>query len=234
MKRAIAYLRVSTKEQGDSKLGLEAQARTIEEFAKANGYEVSSYIEEVASGALGLESRQMLRYAIAQGKKNKCTILVAKLDRLSRDVAFISSLMTQRIPFVCCDLGADQDPFVLHLYAAFVERERRIIGQRTKAGLASIKQRITEQGHYVSRAGNVIAALGNPDNIRHAGSKGRDVVVRQADEFAARLRPTIERMRRDGMSLQAIAKELNLQGTPTARGGTWTAKTVCNLVARWE
>jgi DNA invertase Pin-like site-specific DNA recombinase len=219
MKQVIGYIRVSTREQGDSKLGLQAQQTALEEFAKSKGYEILSVVEEIASGADGLEYRQMLRYALAQAKKNKCAVLVAKLDRLSRDVAFVSHLMTQRVPFIVAELGDDVDPFVLHIYAAFAESERRKISSRTKAALAALKA----QGKQ----------LGKPENLIAHAHKGRQAVARQADDFAAKLRPTIERMRRDSMTYQAIARELNAQGTPTARGGTWTAKTVCNLVARW-
>lgn len=220
MKQVIGYVRVSTKEQGDSRLGLQAQTAAIEEYAHKAGYTLLSIIEEVVSGAAGLDDRKMLRYALAQAKKHKCAVLVAKLDRLSRDAAFIAGLMSQRVPFIVSELGDDVDPFILHIYAALAEKERQLISSRTKAALGRLKA----QG----------VKLGNPSNLRHAGDKGRLSVVAQADSFAAKLRPTVERMQRDGMSLQAIARELNDQGTPTARGGSWTAKTICNLVARWD
>jgi DNA invertase Pin-like site-specific DNA recombinase len=234
MRKLIGYTRVSTKEQGSSKLGLQAQQQAIEEFANANGYQLLACVEEVASGACGLDQRQMLRYALAQARKHKCAVIVAKLDRLSREVALVSGLMAQGIPFIVAELGDDVDPTILHVYAAFAEKERRMIGARTKAALASIKTNISKQGHHLSRQGNVITSLGNPANLVHAGDTGRQAVIRQADEFAARMRPTIERMRRGGMTLQAVARELNDTGTPTPRGGSWTATSVCNLIARWS
>jgi DNA invertase Pin-like site-specific DNA recombinase len=232
--QAIGYTRVSTKEQGSSKLGLDAQARAIEEFCTQQEIELLKTTQEVVSGGASLDDRLMLRYAIAQAKKNKCAILVSRLDRLSRDVAFIAGLMSQGVPFIVAELGLDVDPFVLHIYAAVAEKERRAISQRTKGALGSIKAKLARGEQHISKAGNVVTSLGNPDNIKHAGDKGRQAVIAQADEFAAKLRPTIERMRRDKMSMQAIAKELNESGTPTARGGNWTAKTVCNLIARWD
>lgn len=220
MRQVIGYIRVSTKEQGDSRNGLEAQTSDIERFCESSGYTLLELHEEVASGALDLDSRSVLRRVIAKARNLKCPVMVSKLDRLSRDVAFISSLMTQRVPFVVCDLGDDVDPFVLHLYAALAEKERKMISVRTKAALAKLKERGVK--------------LGNPRNLSKAGDKGRKAVIAQADDFAAKLRPTIERMKRDKMSLQAIARELNEQGTPTARGGLWTAKSVSNLVSRWD
>lgn len=218
MKKAIAYLRVSTKEQGDSRLGLEAQRHTIQTYAALNGYELVEIVEEVASGKYDLTLRPVLRKALADGKRMKCSVLVSKLDRLSREVAFISALMAQGVRFVVTELGDNVDPLTLHIHAAVAEAERRKISQRTKEAL----QRKKQQG----------VKLGNPQNLALAGSTGRDAVIRQADDFAQRMRPTIERMRASKMTLQAIARELNGNGTPTARGGLWTAKTVCNLLSR--
>src|SRR4051794_40374796 len=101
-----------------------------------------------------------------------------QLDRLSRDVAFVSGLMAQRVPFIVAELGHDADPFMLHLYAALAEKERRLISERTKAALAA------------KRASG--ARLGNPRNILAAGALGRQVQVTTADEFVARLLPVVE------------------------------------------
>lgn len=234
MKRAYAYIRVSTQEQGHSRNGIEAQRDAIEAFCRVNEYEVIDMQEEVSSGALELDKRPVLKKLLALARRDKVPVLVSKLDRLSRDVAFISGLMAQRVPFIVAELGDDVDPFVLHLYAAFAEKERNLISQRTKAGLSTIKRAIAEHGSYTSRNGNVITTLGNADNIKHAGTKGREAVIRQADDFAERMRPSIERMRAQKMTLQAIARELNSQAVPTPRGGSWTAKSVCNVIARWD
>src|SRR3954467_14167799 len=129
--QAVAYVRVSTSQQGKSGLGIEAQRAAIARFCEAEGYEVEAeHVEvETGKGADALERRPQLAAALARARRLKGPIIVAKLDRLSRDVHFISGLMSQRVPFV----GADADPFMLHIYAAFAERERAIISARTKA-----------------------------------------------------------------------------------------------------
>jgi DNA invertase Pin-like site-specific DNA recombinase len=218
MKQAIAYCRVSTREQGDSRNGLEAQRDALDKFAQAAGYEVLSVAEEVASGALGLPGRPVLQRTLIAAKRAKACVLVSKLDRLSRDVAFISSLMAQGVRFVVAELGDDVDPFVLHLFAALAEKERQMISKRTKEALAQLKAKGVR--------------LGNPANLAHAGDLGRQANREAADLFAATMRPTIERMRRDGMNFNAMARELNSQGVATARGGLWTARAVINVAAR--
>src|SRR5919112_1772471 len=137
MDRAVAYLRVSTQRQQRSGLGIEAQRAAIERFAAAEGLTIiSEYTEaETGKGADALDRRPQLAAALAAARAAKCPVLVAKLDRLSRGVAFISGLMAQRVPFVVAELGADADPFMLHLYAALAEKERRLISERTKAAL---------------------------------------------------------------------------------------------------
>ena len=146
-------------------------------------------------------------------------MIVAKLDRLSRDVAYISSLMAQQVPFIVAELGADADPFKLHLYAALAEKERRLISERTRAALA--------QG----KAGG--ARLGNPSNPAEAASLGRAVSIADADRFATRLLPVIESLQRAGItSYCGIAEALNNRGIRTALGGTWQVSNVRNLIAR--
>ena len=129
MKSAIAYYRVSTQRQGRSGLGIEAQRATVARFAEAEGMTLlAEYIEvETGKGADALDRRPQLAAALEAARKAKCPVVVAKLDRLSRDVAFISGLMAQRVPFIVAELGADADPFMLHLYAALAEKERRLI-----------------------------------------------------------------------------------------------------------
>src|SRR5437879_5337200 len=141
MKVAIGYIRVSTARQGKSGLGLEAQQQALARFAQAEGYElVQTFTEvETGKGADALDRRPQLAAALRVAKKHKAPIIVAKLDRLSRDVHFISGLMTHRTPFIVAELGADADPFMLHLYAALAEKERRLISQRTKDSLQAKK-----------------------------------------------------------------------------------------------
>jgi DNA invertase Pin-like site-specific DNA recombinase len=144
---------------------------------------------------------------------------VAKLDRLSRDVAFIAGLMAQRVPFIVAELGADADPFMLHLYAALAEKERRLISERTRAALVARKA----QG----------ARLGNPRNARQAAALGRDVQMTDADAFAANIMPVVGAIRAAGArTLASIADALNARGIRTARGGRWHISTVQNLLAR--
>jgi DNA invertase Pin-like site-specific DNA recombinase len=149
----------------------------------------------------------------------KCPVLVSELDRLSRDVAFIAGLMAQRVPFIVAELGADADPFMLHLYAALAEKERRLIAERTKAALAAKKASGT--------------ALGNPRNLGEAGALGRVKLSADADQFAANVLPIVLELRAAGTrGYGFIASALNARGVRTARGGRWHVSTVQNLLAR--
>jgi DNA invertase Pin-like site-specific DNA recombinase len=215
--KAIAYLRVSTTEQGNSRLGLEAQRAAVEAFAKAEGIQLLDVVEEVASGGLDLNQRPVLAAALNAAKRAKAYVLVAKLDRLSRSVALISSLMAQQVNFIVAELGADTDPFMLHLYAALAEKERRLIGERTSAAL----QRKMAAGWKA----------GNPDLVKHL-PKSNATNAAKADEFAKGVLPAIRRMLDAGMSRLAIANELNANGMPTARGGSWTSASVGNILKR--
>ena len=134
---------VSTQKQGRSGLGLEAQRKAVAGFAEAEGFEIVAEFTEVETGkgADALDRRPQLKAALKAAKKAKCEVAVAKLDRLSRDVAFIAGLMVQRVPFIVVALGRNVDPFTLHIYAALAEQERRMISQRTIAGLAAAKAR---------------------------------------------------------------------------------------------
>jgi DNA invertase Pin-like site-specific DNA recombinase len=146
-------------------------------------------------------------------------VVVAKLDRLSRDVAFIAGLIAQRVPFIVAELGRDADPFVLHLYAALAEKERRLISERTEAALAARKE-----------AGG---KLGNPRNITQAGEIGRRVQVSAANEFAAKVLPAVNAIRIAGAeTLDAICCALNRQDIRTVRGKQWHVSSVANLLAR--
>lgn len=216
----IAYVRVSTGRQGKSGLGLEAQRENIARFAAAEGYEVvSEYVEvETGKGADALDRRPKLAAALAEARKIKGAVVVAKLDRLSRDVHFISGLMAHRVPFIVTELGPDVDPFILHLYAALGEKERNLIAARTKAALA------------VKKAQGV--KLGSPD-IEKAAKAGRKVVIANADRHADNVLPLIQAIQKAGATtLREIAAALNARGIQTARGGVWYAMTVKNVLDR--
>src|SRR6478609_723323 len=154
MSPLIAYYRVSTQKQGRSGLGLEGQRAAVKAFAAAEGFTIIAEFTEVETGkgSDALDRRPQLKAALKAAKKIKCEVAVAKLDRLSRDVLFIASLMAQRVPFIVCALGRNVDPFTLHIYAALAEQERRMISQRTIAGLQAAKARGRKLGNLSARA----------------------------------------------------------------------------------
>ncbi|UYW24770.1 recombinase family protein [Methylorubrum extorquens] len=215
----VSYVRVSTDRQGKSGLGIEAQRAALAAFAQANGYEIMEEFAEIGSGKGedALERRPQLARALARACKLKCAVVVAKLDRLSRDVAFIAGLMAQRVPFIVAELGADADPFMLHVYAALAEKERAMIAARTKAALAS-------------KVGKGI--LGNRTNLAEASTKGVAAIKAGADEFAANVLPMIRDLQGKGMSHRAIADELNVRRVRTARDGSWSATQVQRVMTR--
>jgi DNA invertase Pin-like site-specific DNA recombinase len=221
MESAVAYYRVSTKQQQRSGLGIEAQRATVTRFAEAERLTiVAEFVEiETGKGADALDRRPQLAAALAAARTAKCSVLVSKLDRLSRDVAFVSGLMAQRVPFIVAELGRDADPFMLHLYAALAEKERSLIAERTKAALAS------------KRASG--ARLGNPTNLPLAGALGRVTQIAAADEFMTGLLPVVLAIRETGAkTLEAMSQALNQRGIRTARGGAWRASSVANLFVR--
>jgi DNA invertase Pin-like site-specific DNA recombinase len=141
MRSAICYIRVSTAKQGRSGLGLEAQQSALRRFAEAEGFQFAEIFVETESGKHGDDHPPELAKALERARKAKAPIIVAKLDRLSRDVHYISGLMKHRVPFIVTELGVDTDPFMLHIYAALAEKERRMISERTKAALRAAKAR---------------------------------------------------------------------------------------------
>lgn len=221
MKTAIALTRVSTEEQEKSGLGLAAQEAAIRAFAAAEGFEIVEVVQEAASGKLGLDDREGLRTALAKAKKLKCPVIVAKLDRLSRDVAFISGLMARGVPFIVAELGADVDPFVLHLYAALGEKERKLIGQRTKAALAALKAQGVKLGAIQHE---------DPQAIVKARAKGNATNAAKAAAFAAKIVPTIKQLKEQGMTLDQVAAELTNRNIATFNGGEWHKSTVSRLL----
>ena len=222
--KAIIYTRVSTAEQGKSGLGLLAQLNAVNQFCIDESIEVLAHYEETETGkgSNALDKRPQLAKALAHAKKEGASLVVAKLDRLSRNVAFISSLMEQKVPFVVAQLGKDADPFMMHLYAALSEKERNLISERTKAALAIVKI-------SGSKSGNPI---GNHTNLNDARLKSNATNKAEAALFADKVMSMITSFRNDGSTLPAIAAKLNEMGVKTRRGGKWYASTVTNILQR--
>jgi len=221
-KPLVAYYRVSTREQGRSGLGIDAQRAAVTRFAEAEDFEiVAEHVEiETGKGSDALDRRPKLAAALAEACQHGklCPVAVAKLDRLSRDVHFVSGLMTHRVPFIVAELGADADPFMLHLFAALAQKERALISQRTKAALAAAKAR----GQ----------ALGNP-RLSEARAIANAANKAEADAHTAIVAPAIREAQAAGAkSLRQIAAALNARGIATARGGKWEAATVRNILRR--
>ena len=211
MKPAIAYTRLSKpNKKGKPGIGLEAQQAALAAFAKAEGFDLIETFTEIETGAGhdALDKRPQLAAAMKLAKKHKAPVIVAKLDRLCRDVHFISGLMAHRMPFIVTELGADVDPFMLHIYAALAEKERRLICQRTKDALAALKAQ-----------GKKLGGLRPKTAMR----------MQAADERAEALRPVFAELR--DLSAIAIARELNAREIATPSGKPWSAVTVipaCN------
>jgi DNA invertase Pin-like site-specific DNA recombinase len=218
--KAIIYTRVSTKEQGKSGLGLESQLSTVQDFCHAENYEVLAHYSETetGSGKDALDKRPILAQALQHAKKEGAVLMVSKLDRLGRNVSFISTLMEQKVSFVVTQLGKDADPFMLHLYAALSEKERNMISERTKAAL-----------HVLKDSG---AKLGNPTNLDEARLLSNLTNAAKAEEFALKVGDTIRGYRDNGLTMKAIAVKLNKLGINTARGGNWHSSTVSNILKR--
>jgi DNA invertase Pin-like site-specific DNA recombinase len=215
--RFISYLRVSTDKQGRSGLGIEAQRQAVLDYLNGGKWELAAEYVEHESGRRN--DRPELAKAIAACKKLKTTLVIARLDRLARNVAFISNLMERKVAFVACDMP-DATPMMLHIYAAVAEQEARNISERTKAALQAAKARGKKLGapKRVLAKARVLGAAGNR---------------READRFAANVRPIIEQVKATGIiSLRGVASALTARGVPTARGGTWNAAQVANVLRR--
>ncbi len=218
----VGYIRVSTDKQGKSGLGIEAQRKAITDYLNGGKWELIAEFTEVESGKH--DDRQELQKAMKHCQITGATLIIAKLDRLSRDSHFIGSVMKSGIEFIACDMPA-ANKFTIHILAAVAEHERELISQRTKAALQAAKARGK--------------TLGNPNNLnQEAAAKGRALGAKarqiKADEFAGAISPIIQELVGQGMSLNRIAQELNDRKILTARGKSacWTATAVKNVQAR--
>lgn len=214
MTNFIAYYRVSTDKQGKSGLGLDAQREAVRVFL--NGAPLAEELVEVESGRK--DDRPKLAEAMALCRKLKAKLVIAKLDRLSRDVAFISALMKSGVEFIAADMP-DANKLTLHIMAAIAEHEREMISQRTKAALQAAKARGVK--------------LGTPANL--SKSQGNAVRAAEAVARASDLSPILADIRGSGAtSLRQIAAALNGRGITTPKGGAWSAVQVSRMIERVE
>ena len=220
-KKYVSYIRVSTKKQGASGLGLEAQRETINTFLNGGQWDLLKEFQEVESGKNN--ERLELQKALTHCHLTGATLLVAKLDRLSRDVHFITSLEKAGVEFTVCDFPF-ANKFTINIFAALAQYERELISQRTTAALQAKKARG--------------AILGKPENLNLGAAAagrtaGRIVRLENAIQFANTVKPIILSLKADGMSQNAISKRLNAESIRTASGkGTWTATAVRLVVNR--
>lgn len=211
----VAYYRVSTKRQGESGLGLEAQRKAVRDFLNGGRWELVGEFTDVESGKH--DDRPELARAIAQAKREKATLLIAKLDRLSRKLSFVASLMESGVKFVAVD-NPQANELTIHILAAVAQAERKAISDRTRAALAAAKARGVK--------------LGSP-KIEKARQSALRSVRTSADKFAANVQPVIEQIRASGLTtLRQIADALNARGVKTRRGAEWTAAAVARVIGR--
>lgn len=219
---AVAYYRVSTAEQGQSGLGMEAQQATVRAFAEARGWKLIAEHQDVASGKS--DNRPGFLAALAECRRMGAFLVAAKVDRISRRAHALSALLEEGIRPRTADMP-DADDLMLRVYAAMAQRERELISDRTKAALAAAKARGTKLG---GDRGNRPTT---PPDTRAAAAARIDI----ADRAAFRVMPAIRELREGGAaSLHALADGLNTMGVPTPRGGTWTATAVRRALARAE
>ena len=215
----VTYLRVSTDRQGKSGLGLEAQRKAVADHVAGKGEIVAEYVE-IESGKKN--DRPQLARALAEAKRIGAVLLIAKLDRLARNVAFIANLLEAGVEIAAADMP-EANRFLLHVMAAVAEHEAQAISDRTRAALAAAKVRGVALGWSMP---------GREGEQRHAARKGAERNARKADQHAANVLPVIRQVAARGASLRQIADELNTRGIKTARGGLWYAATVRNVMAR--
>ena len=212
----ITYFRVSTQKQGVSGLGLEAQRQAVSAYLSGRAKTVlEEFLEvETGKGANALEKRPQLRLALERCRKIGATLLIAKLDRLARNVHFVSGLMESRVRFVACDLPEASD-LTIHIMAAFAEHEAKRISERTREALTAAKAR-----------GVVLGATGPTNLKRHLEQRQQ-----AAQAFRERVRPVLEGLAAQGLSRRAMVVRLNELGLTTRRGGDWSLGQVQRIMS---
>lgn len=228
--QVVAYLRVSTERQGESGLGIEAQRDYIAQAAKAKGWEVVAEFVDTASGTIAPTERPECIKAMGAAKELGALLVVAKLDRLSRDVEHIAA-MVKRVPFKVATMP-DADAFQLHIYAALAQQEREFIAGRTRDALASLKAR-AESGDAEAQA-KVARRDAGRRKAHEAGNRAAvAAVVATADAYAQTVVNHLKAARFDGItSLAGCADYLNRHGVKTRRGAAFAPMTVKRLAAR--
>ncbi len=222
MARYVSYIRVSTKKQGASGLGLEAQQATIRTYVEAHDGTLAAEYREIESGRKN--DRPELARAMKQCRLTGATLLIAKLDRLSRNAVFLLQLQDAGVDFVACDLpGANR--MTIGVMALVAEQEAKFISERTKAGLAAAKAR-------GKKLGCPLGAKAFGENCH--GEAGREASRANADRYAEELAEVIADLKAEEQSYSGIARRLNEYGYKTARGGKWHATTVRNLLGRLD
>ncbi len=231
----VGYYRVSTEKQGRSGLGLDAQQTAVEAFITSRGADaklVASYVE-VESGKRS-DNRPELTKAMEHARLTGATLLIAKLDRLSRDAHFLLGLQKAGVQFVAADMP-EANELVVGIMAVIAQAERKMISIRTKAALAEARKRVAMTGQ---RMHPEIKRLGCPTGAAHLqGKRFNEIAVKalkeRADERAAGLASTINALKAEGItSANGLAGALNARGYATPRGGRWTARSVLNVTAR--
>lgn len=220
--RYIAYYRVSTKRQGQSGLGLEAQKKAVSDFLGTRRHLLIREFVETESGTKS--DRPELQAALEACRVHQARLVIAKLDRLARNASFLLSLRDAGVDFVCCDMP-DANRLTVGILAMVAEDEADRISQRTKAALQAAKARGVKLG---------TAGAQNLRNREAGSQRGNRVKIAKADQMAASLSSFVLPLRDQGLSLRAIASELNDANIPTARGGVWRAPQVRRLLERLE
>jgi DNA invertase Pin-like site-specific DNA recombinase len=223
-RKLVAYYRVSTKGQGESGLGLEGQVAAVETYAQGIGATIVRSYQEVETGKRA--DRPELLRAIADAKRSKATLVIAKLDRLARNVAFTANLMESGVDFVACD-NPHANRLTIHILAAVAENEATMISQRTKDALAA----------YKARGGSLGASRPGAHRLtEEARAKGRPRASRtlhdQADAAYSDLGKMLAELRSEGMSLREIAARLDAEGHTTRRGKLWNQVQVKRVLDR--
>ncbi len=228
----VAYYRVSTAKQGASGLGLDAQRQAVRDYLNGGAWELIGEFEEVESGKRS--DRPELARAMERCRLTGAKLLIAKLDRLSRNVHFLSGLMEQGVDFVACDMPT-ANRLTVHIMAAVAQQEREAISARTKAAMGSIKAKLDAGEEYVSRrSGRTLTRLGSPRGLTVSRPDlGTQALREKADAFAARVLPTIREVQSEGSpSLAVLADRLNAMQVQTARGKAWTPMAVKRVLDR--